>query len=121
MFMRPTFVLALFLLALLACADDGGPPAPYDVTAENGGGAAVLRWGYNAAAGLDGFLIQRSEGYNYNFVDLAKTPATERYYFDGAVAVGETYYYRVAAFYKEWNGEKDVMSRYSPEVSVKIE
>ena len=114
-------MFALSSLALLGCADDGGPPAPYNVTAETGGGAAVLRWGYDAAPGLDSFLIQRSEGFNNNFVDLAKSPANKLDYFDGDVAVGETYYYRVAAFYKEWNGEKDVRSRYSPEVSVKIE
>ena len=119
--MRLAVVFALSSLLLLGCADDGGPPAPYNVTAETGGGAAVLRWGYDAAPGLDSFLIQRSEGFNNNFVDLAKSPANKLDYFDGDVAVGETYYYRVAAFYKEWNGEKDVRSRYSPEVSVKIE
>lgn len=119
--MKLAVVSVLSSLVLLGCADDGGPPAPYNVTAETGGGGAVLRWGYKAAPGLDGFLIQRSEDFNYNFVDLAKSPANKLNYFDGDVAVGETYYYRVAAFYEEWNGEKDVMSKFSPEVSVKIE
>ncbi len=119
--MRLAVAFALSSLILLACADDGGPPAPYNLTVEGGGGAAELRWGYKAAPALDCFLIQRSEGYNYNFVDLAKSPAGKLYYYDGDVAFGETYYYRVAAFYKEWNGEKDVMSRFSAEVSVKIE
>ena len=119
--MRFAAVFIVSSLGLLGCADDGRPPVPYNVTAETGGGAAELRWSYKAAPALDCFLIQRSEGFNYNFVDLAKSPANRLNYYDADVAVGETYYYRVAAFYKEWNGEKDVMSRFSPEVSVKIE
>jgi len=119
--MKIGVVFTVSLFGLLGCADDGGPPAPYNVTAETGGGAAALRWSYKAAPGLDCFLIQRSERFNYDFVDLAKSPAWELYYDDGDVAVGETYYYRVAAFYKTWNDEKDVLSRFSPEVSVKIE
>jgi hypothetical protein len=119
--MKAFAVIALCALALLSCADDGGPPKPFNLTADNAGGAAVLRWSYNAAPGLDSFLVQRSEGFNDNFADLAKTPANKLDYFDGGVAVGETYYYRVAAVYTEWNGEKNVRSGFSAEVSVQIE
>jgi hypothetical protein len=119
--MRYALVATLGAVTLWACAEDGGPPAPYNLTVEGGGGAAVLRWGYDTAAGLDCFLIQRSEDYDYNFVNVAKSPPDKRYYYDGDVGVGKTYYYRVAAFYQEWNGAKDVLSDFSAEVSVQIE
>ncbi len=119
--MRFAAVFIVSSIGLLGCADDGRPPAPYNVTAETGGGAAELRWSYKAAPGLDCFLIQRSEGFNYNFRDQAKSPAGKLYYNDDDVTVGERYYYRVAAFFTTWNDEKDVLSRFSPEVAVKIE
>jgi hypothetical protein len=104
-----------------SCSDGGLPPAPYNVWAGSGGGGADVRWGYNEAPGLAHFIIQRSEGVNYNFIDWAQVPADRRLYRDDAVVLGEWYYYRVAAFFTEWNGERDVRSKYSAEAGVKIE
>ncbi|NIT35687.1 MAG: hypothetical protein GTN49_04185 [candidate division Zixibacteria bacterium] len=108
------FIGALF--GLLACGGDR-PPAPYNVTVTSEGGAAELRW---ESAAADRFLIQRSEGVDFNFVELAWTPGGQRFFTDEEVVPNEWYYYRVAGFYEEWEGGKDVFSPFSPEVGVKI-
>lgn len=108
---------SLVLISLLACADGGRPPAPYNLTAFSAGGGAELRWESDAA---DRFVVQRSEGSNYNFVDYGWTAGGRRFFNDYDVIPNEWYYYRVAAFYEEWEGEEDVFSSYSPEVGVQI-
>ncbi|UCH77347.1 MAG: hypothetical protein JSU81_06290 [Candidatus Coatesbacteria bacterium] len=114
-------IVLLALALTLSCADSGLPPAPHNVSADSSGGGADVRWGYDDAPGLAHFIIQRSDGVNYNFRDWAQVPADRRTYRDDAVVVGEWYYYRVAAFFKEWNGQHDVRSKYSAEAGVKIE
>jgi len=106
---------------LAACSSGDGPPEPYGVTATSTGGSADVRWGYGSTAGMDCFLVQRSEGGEYNFVDFAKAPPGEFYFHDDDVVMGEWYYYRVAAFYKEWEGDKDVLSEFSAEAGCEIE
>jgi hypothetical protein len=107
--------------SLVACSGGEGPPAPFSVTATGGNGAADVRWSYGSPAGVDCFLIQRSEGGEYNFVDYAKVPPTQLYFNDEDVLLGWWYYYRVAAFYDEWEGEKDVLSEFSAEAGCLIE
>lgn len=107
--------------SLVACSGGEGPPAPYGVVVTSVNGAADVRWGYGSTSDLGCFLIQRSEGGNYNFVDFAKASPRQFYFHDDAVAFGEWYYYRVAAFYKEWNGEKAVLSKFSAEAGCQVE
>ena len=107
--------------ALLACSGGEGPPEPYGLTATSLNGAADVRWNYGSTSGLGCFLIQRSEGGDYGFVDFAKAPPRQFYFYDDSVALGEWYYYRVAAFYEEWNGEKNVLSKFSVEAGCQIE
>ena len=104
------------LLGLLSCGGDR-PPAPYNVTVTSQEGAADLRWEGGPA---DRFVIQRSEGVNFNFVELAWMPGGRRFFIDDDVVPNEWYYYRVAAFYEVWEGEEDVFSPFSPEVGVRI-
>jgi hypothetical protein len=114
--MKLVTVFVIALTILWACADDE-PPAPYNVTATSGNGGADLRWESGAA---DRFVIQRSEGTNYNFVPYAWTRGSQRFFYDYDVIPNEWYYYRVAGFYEEWRGEEGVYSPYSPEVGVEI-
>jgi len=104
-----------------SCSSGDLPPAPHNVWAGSSGGGADVRWGYDDAPGLAYFILQRSEGGNYNFRDWANVPADRRSYRDDAVSVGEWYYYRLAAVFKEWNGQHDVRSNYSAEAGVQIE
>jgi len=117
--------LAVFAFAaaasLVACGGGEGPPAPFGVTATSGNGAVDVRWSYGSTSGVDCFLIQRSEGGDYDFVDFAKAPPRQFYFHDDDVALGEWYYYRVAAFYKVWETEKDVLSDFSPEAGCQLE
>jgi hypothetical protein len=112
--------LALLAAVLAACAGEG-PPVPSGVTAACTLGGVDVRWSYGSTAGMDCFLIQRSEGGNYNFVDFAKVPPERLYFRDDRVFVGVWYYYRVAAVYAEWNGERGVRSEFSVEAGCQVE
>jgi hypothetical protein len=107
--------------ALVACGGGEGPPAPYGLYVTSSDGAAYVRWDYGSTSGVDSFLVQRSEGADYDFVDAAKTPPGQLYFNDDDVVPGEWYYYRVAAFYKEWQNERNVLSDFSAEAGVQIE
>ncbi len=102
---------------LWACAA-GGPPAPYNVTATSDGVGVDLRW--DAGGTPSRFLVERSEGVNYNFVAFAWIKGNERYFRDDAVAAGEWYYYRLAGWFERWEGKTGRMSEYSPEVGVEV-
>jgi len=120
MFKRLTPVAFACAAALMACSGNG-PPQPYAVTATALNGAADVRWSYGSTAGVGCFLIQRSEGGEYNFVDYAKISPSEFYFHDDNVLFGLWYYYRVAAFYEEWDGQANVLSGFSAEAGCKIE
>jgi hypothetical protein len=120
MFKRITLTALAFGAALVACGGDG-PPAPYGLIVTNLSGSADVRWNYGSTSGVGCFLIQRSEGGEYNFVDHAKVPPTQLYFNDEDVVLGWWYYYRVAAFYEEWDGEKDVLSEFSADAGCLIE
>jgi hypothetical protein len=117
---RLTLVAFASAAALVACGSDG-PPQPYAVTATGLDGAADVRWSYGSTSGVDCFLIQRSEGGEYNFVDFAKVPPEQLYFHDDNVVFGWWYYYRVAAFYGEWDGQTNVLSEFSAEAGCLIE
>jgi hypothetical protein len=117
---RLALVAAASAAALAACSGDG-PPEPYALTATSLNGAADVRWAYGSTSGVDCFLIQRSEGGNYNFVGFAKVPPAQLYFHDDNVLPGVWYYYRVAAFYKEWDGQTEVLSNFSAEAGCLIE
>ncbi len=114
--MKLATVFVIALTGLWACADDR-PPAPYNLTATSEDGGAALRWESGAA---DRFVIQRSEGTDYNFVEFAWTRGSQRFFDDYDVIPNEWYFYRVAAFYDAWGGEENVYSPFSPEVGVEI-
>ncbi len=114
--MGRAIIVITVLLGLLACGGDR-PPAPYNVAATTQEGAVDLRWESGAA---DRFVIERSEGANFNFVELAWTPGNQRFLTDDDVVPNEWYYYRVAAFYESWEGEDNAFSPFSPEVGVQI-
>jgi hypothetical protein len=120
MFKKLTITAFVIVASLVACSGDD-PPRPYGLTVTNLNGAADVRWNYGSTSGMDCFLIQRSEGGDYNFVDYAKVPPTQLYLVDDNVLLGWWYYYRVAAFYREWEGQTDVLSNFSAEVGCKIE
>jgi hypothetical protein len=119
-FKRVTLVALAFAAALMACSGDG-PPQPYAVTATSLDGAADVRWSYGSTAGVGCFLIQRSEGGEYNFVDCAKVPPAQLYFHDDNVLLGWWYYYRIAAFYEEWDGQTNVLSEFSTDAGCLIE
>jgi hypothetical protein len=120
MLKRLTIGAFVIAAALVACSGDE-PPAPYALTVTNLSGAAEVRWSYDSTSGTDCFLIQRSEGGDYNFVDYAKVPPAQSYFIDEDVLPGWWYYYRVAAFYREWGGRTNVLSGFSAEAGCKIE
>jgi hypothetical protein len=105
------------IVCLLACAGEEKPPPPYNVSAESVGGGVELRW---QSDGGDRFLIQRSEGTEFNFVDYAWTAGSQRFFDDFGVIPTQWYYYRVAAFHEKWEGQEDVFSRYSHEVGAEV-
>lgn len=96
-----------------------GPSAPFNFTVTSVNGAAELRWQYDGRS--DRFIIERSEHDEYNFRFLAQTRGDELFYRDDTVAVGEWYFYRVAAFYEIWDGEENVTSEFCPYEGLKIE
>jgi hypothetical protein len=115
--MRAAALSVIAVVCLSACAEEGRPPAPYNVTVAGESGGAELRWESGPA---DRFLIQRSEETDFNFVDYAWTAGSRRFFNDYDVIPNEWYYYRVAGFYEEWQGKEDVYSPYSPDVGVEI-
>lgn len=117
---RLTLVAFVFAGALVTCSSDG-PPQPYSVRATNLNGTANVRWSYGSTDGVGCFLIQRSEGGEYNFVDYAKVPPAQLYFNDANVFIGLWYYYRVAAFYEEWEGQTSVLSEFSADAGCLIE
>lgn len=120
MFRRITPVALAFAAALVACSSDG-PPQPYAVTATSLSGTANVRWSFGSTDGVACFLLQRSEGGEFNFVDYAKVPPSQLYFNDANVLIGWWYYYRVAAFYEEWEGQTNVLSEFSADAGCLIE
>jgi hypothetical protein len=112
------WLLAIAAAALLAACSGSGPREPYNVTALDTGAGVDLEWDYGNA---ESFIIQRSDGVNYNFADRAKVPGDRRYFRDDDVLIGQWYYYRVAAFLTEYGGRRNVLTDYSTEVSVLVE
>jgi hypothetical protein len=115
--MRIAALSIIVVVFLLACAEEEGPPPPYNVTATSAGGGVELRWQSDAG---DRFLIQRSEGTEYNFVDYAWAAGDRRFLNDNDVVLGQWYYYQVAAFYERWQGQENALSPYSPDVGVEV-
>jgi len=114
------FAAAASALALVLACGGEGPPAPYNVTVSNLAGAADLRW--ECDVGADRFVIQRSDTVDYNFRDWAWKAGAEREFIDYEVVAGNTYYYRVAAWYDAASGGgTSGWSEYSQPVSVKFE
>ncbi len=103
--------VALFASFLLSCGGDE-LPRPYNLTGDYVGGAVELRWQCSDEA--DGFLVQRSDGADYNFRNLGWSEEGQRYYRDETVVPDEVYFYRVAAGYKP----NKSMSDFCPEIVV---
>jgi len=118
--MRWLMALAAAGVVLLACGShENLPPEPYNLSADSVSGGAELRW--EQAPPASRFKIQRSIGDDSNFTDLAWTRGTDRFYRDDDVTRDRWYYYRVAAFYEEWNGQQDILSDYCPYDAVQIQ
>jgi hypothetical protein len=114
--------IALGLAALLplACTSGDKPPTPYNFTVTSAGGGVELRWDCDAWEGVAParFLLEKSEGGNYNFYDYAWAAGNNRFLRDDAVSPNEWYYYRVSGWWEEPEGE---LGPASYEVGVKVE
>ena len=73
-------------------------------------GKVLLNWTNNSKSN-QGYVIQRSEENDSNFVDLIKVGATDSSYIDTNLKNGIKYYYRVAAY------SSTQLSEYSNEIS----
>lgn len=88
--------LEVYLSSILA-ADTDAPSAPALLTAAADETAVRLDWADNAETDLAGYSVYRSTTSGGGYVRLNALPLIESSFEDGAVTLGETYYYRVTA------------------------
>ena len=112
--MRLAAGITLVAISALSCAESG-LARPYNLTADYVGGAVELRW--ECAPGPAGFLVQRSDGTDYNYRTLGWSENGRKYYLDETVGYQQWYFYRVAAGYEP----SKEMSDYCPEAAVYTE
>jgi hypothetical protein len=73
------------------------------VTATSAGGGVELRWDCGSWEGYapTRFLVEKSEGGNYNFYDYVWVKGNTRFLRDDAVSPNDSYYYRVSGWWEE--------------------
>jgi len=87
----------VFVIALSACADDGGakaPVAPTNLVVTSVNGGAHLVWTDNSS-NEDQFVIKRKTNAGYTDIDMV--PFDTSQYHDAIVDAGTTYTYMITA------------------------
>lgn len=92
-----------------------GPGAPSNLIAEATGASTIrLTWTDNSPNTLV-FKIQRIDGGNLNWVDIAILPSSPTEYIDAGLISGTTYRYRVAAIFgnsqSDWSNEASATTK----------